>query len=164
MNSAASTVTAVASFTVWRKSARSEPTANCVEVAAVESGAARRIGVRDSKNPSGPYLQFTPDAWAAFVARTTGQTREPIPQASREDDGVITEYIPAEQIPADHRSVTKVFEPGHQAITMRSTADPRGPVLYFSEAEWDAFVAAVTDGEFDDLLDALTDEHRRQNQ
>ncbi|RMI41208.1 DUF397 domain-containing protein [Actinomadura harenae] len=36
---------------------------------------------------------------------------------------------------------------------MRSAKDDDGPVLYFTEAEWDAFVAGVKDGEFDDLLE-----------
>ncbi|WP_326795274.1 DUF397 domain-containing protein [Streptomyces sp. NBC_01808] len=37
---------------------------NCVEVAA----AAERVHVRDSKNPSGPVLTVSPEAWASFVA------------------------------------------------------------------------------------------------
>ncbi|WP_191892515.1 DUF397 domain-containing protein, partial [Streptomyces griseoaurantiacus] len=36
---------------------------NCVEVASVEDVAA----VRDSKNPAGPALVFTPAAFTAFV-------------------------------------------------------------------------------------------------
>jgi hypothetical protein len=32
---------------------------------------------------------------------------------------------------------------------MRNSADPDGPQLYFTEAEWDAFVLGVKDGEFD---------------
>jgi hypothetical protein len=32
---------------------------------------------------------------------------------------------------------------------MRDTDDPDGPVLAFTTAEWEAFVAGVKDGEFD---------------
>ena len=34
-------------------------------------------------------------------------------------------------------------------ITMRDGSKPDGPVLVFTPAEWDAFVAGVRDGEFD---------------
>ena len=34
-------------------------------------------------------------------------------------------------------------------ITMRDSDHPEGPVLTFTPAEWDAFVAGVRDGEFD---------------
>jgi hypothetical protein len=43
-------------------------------------------------------------------------------------------------------------------ITMRDGSKPDGPVLYFTPAEWDAFVAGVRDGEFDlDETGALVD-------
>jgi hypothetical protein len=34
-------------------------------------------------------------------------------------------------------------------IGMRDGHNPDGPVLVFTEAEWDAFVAGAKDGEFD---------------
>ena len=40
--------------------------ANCVEVARTRSG---KIAVRDSRNPDGGALSFSPDKWQAFVAK-----------------------------------------------------------------------------------------------
>jgi hypothetical protein len=53
------------STATWRKSTRSgSDGGNCVEVAELSAG---RRGVRDSKNPTGPALIFTPDEWSAFM-------------------------------------------------------------------------------------------------
>ncbi|APU17190.1 MULTISPECIES: DUF397 domain-containing protein [Actinoalloteichus] len=35
-------------------------------------------------------------------------------------------------------------------ILMRNGAEPEGPVLVFTQAEWDAFVEGAKDGEFDE--------------
>ena len=35
------------------------------------------------------------------------------------------------------------------AIAMRDSKHPDGPVLVFTRSEWDAFVAGAKDGEFD---------------
>ncbi|GAB3361053.1 DUF397 domain-containing protein [Micromonospora halotolerans] len=50
----------------WRKSSRSGQ-GECVEVADNLPGV---VGVRDSKDPTGPVLTFTPPTWRAFVAFT----------------------------------------------------------------------------------------------
>ncbi|MFE9324661.1 DUF397 domain-containing protein [Nocardia sp. NPDC052278] len=49
----------------WFKSSRSANQDACVEVAHLASGL---VGVRDSKNPTGPALVFTPAQWDAFTA------------------------------------------------------------------------------------------------
>jgi hypothetical protein len=48
---------------VWFKSSRSGNNGQCAEVR--DRGDA--IDVRDSKNPNGPVLTFTPAEWGAFV-------------------------------------------------------------------------------------------------
>jgi hypothetical protein len=48
----------------WIKSSLSYCNSNCVEVASLPHG---DIGVRDSKDPSGPVLRFTPGEWRAFL-------------------------------------------------------------------------------------------------
>ncbi|MFC6884742.1 MULTISPECIES: DUF397 domain-containing protein [Actinomadura] len=53
-------------MTKWRRSSRSGTSGgDCVEVAAL----ARNIGVRDSKDPEGPRLALSPDAWRTLVER-----------------------------------------------------------------------------------------------
>ncbi|WP_280234494.1 DUF397 domain-containing protein [Nocardia cyriacigeorgica] len=48
----------------WFKSSHSSGSQECVEVAHVDAG----VGVRDSKNPTGPVLVFTPEVWDGFTA------------------------------------------------------------------------------------------------
>ncbi|MEV4829478.1 DUF397 domain-containing protein [Micromonospora sp. NPDC049257] len=56
----------------WRKSTRSGGNGGeCVEVADNLPGI---VAVRDSKDPTGPALTFTPAAWATFTGRV-GRTR-----------------------------------------------------------------------------------------
>ncbi|MFE9205227.1 DUF397 domain-containing protein [Micromonospora sp. NPDC007230] len=51
----------------WRKSTRSNGSGGaCIEVADNLPGV---VAVRDSKDPSGPVLVVSPDAWRVFVAR-----------------------------------------------------------------------------------------------
>jgi Domain of unknown function (DUF397) len=47
----------------WRKAQMSTNNGACVEVAAVPG----KITLRDSKDPGGPILVYTPDEWTAFL-------------------------------------------------------------------------------------------------
>lgn len=54
---------------VWRKSSYSNGSGgDCVEVATLPRG----IGIRDSKDPSGPALTFSVAEWEAFTAGVRG--------------------------------------------------------------------------------------------
>ncbi|MBF6300938.1 DUF397 domain-containing protein [Nocardia amamiensis] len=48
----------------WFKSTHSGASQDCVEVTFLDGGL---IGVRDSKNPTGPALTFAPNAWDVFT-------------------------------------------------------------------------------------------------
>jgi hypothetical protein len=49
----------------WIKSSLSFSNGNCVEMAELPDGT---IGMRDSKDPGGPVLRFTPVEWKQFLA------------------------------------------------------------------------------------------------
>ncbi|WP_328468799.1 DUF397 domain-containing protein [Actinoplanes sp. NBC_00393] len=51
-------------YRTWRKSRRSDGGGNCVEVSFAADGT---IGVRDSKNRTGPVLEFSTAEWEAFL-------------------------------------------------------------------------------------------------
>jgi hypothetical protein len=54
----------------WSKSSRSSGTGQCVEVARNLPGI---VAIRDSKNPDGPKLIFSPADWRTFVSGMKGQ-------------------------------------------------------------------------------------------
>lgn len=47
----------------WIKASRSHGNGNCLELAAIDGG----VAVRDSKDPAGPVLRFTPAELDAFL-------------------------------------------------------------------------------------------------
>ncbi|MFG2050893.1 DUF397 domain-containing protein [Micromonospora sp. NPDC048935] len=58
---------------VWRKSTRSgDNGGDCVEVAMNLSGV---VGVRDSKDSSGPLLTFTAQSWTDFISAARREGR-----------------------------------------------------------------------------------------
>jgi hypothetical protein len=48
----------------WKKSRRSNPSGNCVELAELPDGG---VAVRNSRDPEGPALIYTNDEIAAFI-------------------------------------------------------------------------------------------------
>ena len=58
---------------VWRKSSYSGSQTNCVEVAEFD----HVVAVRDSKNPAGPALTFSPAAWTSFITTLKHGTQVP---------------------------------------------------------------------------------------
>jgi Domain of unknown function (DUF397) len=54
---------------VWRRSSHSgtQSESDCVEVAGLPGHTTRSIGVRDSKNPTGPILTVTPAAFRTLL-------------------------------------------------------------------------------------------------
>ncbi|MFF0607029.1 DUF397 domain-containing protein [Nocardia tengchongensis] len=48
----------------WFKSTHSQPSADCVEIAHLS---AESVGVRDSKDPTGPALVFSGEQWDRFL-------------------------------------------------------------------------------------------------
>ncbi|MFD0555738.1 uncharacterized protein DUF397 [Stackebrandtia endophytica] len=49
----------------WQKSGRSNPSGNCVEMAALPDG--QGIAVRNSRDPQGPALVYTMNEMIAFI-------------------------------------------------------------------------------------------------
>jgi Domain of unknown function (DUF397) len=49
---------------IWQKSRRSNPSGNCVECAALPDGG---VAVRNSRDPEGPALVYTPAEIEAFI-------------------------------------------------------------------------------------------------
>jgi hypothetical protein len=61
----------------WRRSRRSSPNGNCVEIAAVGR---ESMAVRDSKDPDGPALIYSPAAIARLIeAVRIGNIRKEVP-------------------------------------------------------------------------------------
>ncbi|WP_280268544.1 DUF397 domain-containing protein [Nocardia wallacei] len=58
----------------WFKSSRSGGSQECVEVAFLDTG---HVGIRDSKNPTGPALIFTPAEWDSLVTGVTNGDLHP---------------------------------------------------------------------------------------
>lgn len=65
----------------YRKSRYSGSNGDCVEVAGNVPGVR---AVRDSTDPTGPHLEFSPAAFATFLTAVKAATTDPTLQTSRE--------------------------------------------------------------------------------
>jgi hypothetical protein len=54
----------MAPHSLWIKSSLSHANGNCVELTDLPDG---QVGMRDSKDVSGPVLRFRPEEWRAFL-------------------------------------------------------------------------------------------------
>ncbi|MDH6124787.1 DUF397 domain-containing protein [Kitasatospora sp. GP82] len=54
----------------WHKSSYSSGGGQCIEFAPAFAATHGVVPVRDSKDPEGPQLHFSTEAWAAFAAAT----------------------------------------------------------------------------------------------
>lgn len=63
--SATPSPTALSKTLTWRKSRASNPRGDCVELARLDGGG---VAVRNSRDPHGPALVYTPAEIAAFLA------------------------------------------------------------------------------------------------
>jgi hypothetical protein len=87
---------------------------------------------------------------------TTGQPPEPTEPTGPEEFDADFGDLSDSRVEVAIREGSK--EGSDYVITMRDGSKPDGPVLVFTPAEWDAFVAGVRDGEFDlDETGALVD-------
>ncbi|MHB9861871.1 DUF397 domain-containing protein [Streptomyces sp. YIM S03343] len=48
----------------YRKSSYSDQVAECIEIA---TNVPTTVAIRDSKNPTGPRIRITPEAWSNFL-------------------------------------------------------------------------------------------------
>lgn len=73
---------------------------------------------------------------------SSGDVQHVIKPAGGEEGGVEV-IVTTDTSVAPHKAAES------KLYVMRNSSDPDGPKLYFTEAEWEAFVLGVKDGEFD---------------
>jgi hypothetical protein len=104
----------------WKKSSRSGAAGHCVEVRTHGRG---EVQVRDTKlGDKSPWLIFSESDWKSFLDEIRAGIRCP-------HGGQITMWL------------------GTDGMDMVDSG--RGAQLSFTNAEWNAFVAGVLDGDFD---------------
>ncbi|MFF0528365.1 DUF397 domain-containing protein [Nocardia amikacinitolerans] len=104
----------------WFKSSYSQGGEACVEIAWLDAG---QVGVRDSKDPTGPALVFTPEEWHAFtMGMVDGEfTRRLTDQAAEGKQNGGSEFGYQAQGPRLYRSPS--------AVHVASEAGPRSATV-----------------------------------
>ncbi len=78
-------------------------------------------------------------------------------QASRTYNGVSADHLPDARWRKSARSsaqgnCVELAQLSGAGVAIRNSRDPEGPALVFTDAELEAFLGGVKDGDFDDLL------------
>lgn len=113
----------------YRRSSYTGNGANCVEAATHSTG----VWVRDSKDPSGPVIEFTHQQWALFVDEILNQR----PHVN----GAV--MVSTEEMELVYHGEPKLTCWHFHAVES-------GVVLHFTAGERDAFIRGARDGEFAD--------------
>ncbi len=125
----------------WITSSASNEDGNCVEM----SCRGVEVHVRDSKNPTGPRLRFTAEMWDRFVAAAASGRIERAALSAAPD------WIGASREGRVGPGAANMAGD----VGLRDCANPKGPVLIFTPAEWDAFVIGARRGEMRSVCTAL---------
>ncbi|MFF5112044.1 DUF397 domain-containing protein [Streptosporangium sp. NPDC000509] len=136
----------------WITSSYSGSGQQCVQMKPMPSG----VAIRDSKNPEGPRLLCTPDAWRSLVTEARNgsydlpshlpETPSHLPKPAAAALGLAAAEWLSTPNPGDtHLSIA--FVDAH--IAMRLT--PAEETLVFTPGEWNAWLSGARDGEFDHL-------------
>jgi hypothetical protein len=65
---------------------------------------------------------------------------------SEESGSVEISFVDGADVPIKHKHADRM-------VVMRDSAKPDGDALYYTPAEWEAFILGVKDGEFDDMVE-----------
>ena len=103
--------------------------------------AASSAGEKAREAGSGTDTTLSGSTLSACTHRVT--TRHQPAGNAADDESRVEVYVTTDTSAAPH----KAGEP--KLYVMYDAANPDGDKLYFTEAEWDAFVLGVKDGEFD---------------
>jgi hypothetical protein len=106
---------------------------NCLEAAPHQDG----VVIRDSKNPSGPTIEFTHAQWARFIEETRQSQTTKRDQPSV--NGAVTTSTEKREL---------IYNGENKLTCWHLNAVASDIVLHFTAGEKEAFILGVEDGEF----------------